>query len=68
MSPEYLPETIRVASDLFREAYRNPGVTRLSQGVPYREDDFPDVPWIGGMPIIGFLLLPIVAGVYLFFQ
>lgn len=68
MSSEYLPETTRVVSDLFREAYRNPGVTSPSQGLSHREDDLPDVPWIGGMLIIGSLLLPIAAGVYLFFQ
>lgn len=42
--PEYLPEITRVVSDSFREAYRNPGVTRPSQSLPYREDDLPDVP------------------------
>jgi hypothetical protein len=67
MSPEYLPETTRVVSDLFREEYRNHGVTSSSQGLPHREDDLPDVPWIGSMLIIGSLLLPIAVGVYLFF-
>lgn len=66
VSPEYLPESTRVVSDLCREEYRNLGVTSPSQGLPYREDDLPDVPWIGGMLIIGSLLLPIAAGVYLF--
>ena len=68
VSPEYLPMATRIVSDLFREEYRSSGVTSPSQGVPYREDDLPDASWIGGMCIIGLLLLPIAAGIYLFLR
>ena len=66
VSPEDLPMATRVVSDLFREEYRGSGVTSPSQGLPYWEDDLTDASWIGGMCLIGFLLLPIAAGVYLF--
>lgn len=67
VSPEDLPVAARVVSDLFREEYRNSGVTSLSQGVPDLEDDVSNVSWLGGICITGFFLLTIAAGMYLVF-
>ncbi len=68
VSPEHLPKATRVVCDCLREEYRSSGVMSSSQGLPYREDDLPDASWIGGRLIIGFLLLLIATGVYLFFR
>lgn len=68
VSPDYLPKATRIVSDCLREEYRRSGVTSPSQGSPCREDNLPVASWIGGMLIISFLLLPIAAGMYLFFR
>lgn len=67
VSPEDLPVAARVVSDLFREEYRNSGVTSPSLGVPDLEDDVSNVSWLGGICITGFFLLTIAAGMYLVF-
>lgn len=66
VSPEYLPKATRIVSDCLREEYLNSGVTSPSQGSSCRTDNLPVASWIGGMCIVGFLLLSIAAGVYLF--
>ena len=68
VSPDYLPKATRIVSDCLREEYRRSGVTSPSQGSPCWEDNLPVASWIGGMLIISFLLLPIAAGMYLFFR
>lgn len=68
VNPEYLPKATRVVSDCLREEYLNSGVTSPSQGLPRREEDPPTASWISGMLILSFVLLPIAAGVYLFFR
>ena len=68
VNPEYLPKATRVVSDCLREEYLNSGVTSPSQDSPCREANLPTASWISGMLIISFVLLPIAAGVYLFFR
>ena len=68
VNPEYLPKATRVVSDRLREEYLNSGVTSPSQDSPCREANLPTASWISGMLIISFVLLPIAAGVYLFFR
>jgi hypothetical protein len=68
VSPDYLAKATRVVSECLREEYRCSGVTGPSQSVPYWESDRPSSSWIGGMPILSFLLLPMAAGIYLFIR
>ena len=68
VNPEYLPKATRVVSDCLREKYLRSGVMSPSQGSPCREDNVPIASWISGLLIVSFLLLPIAAGLYLFFR
>lgn len=66
--PPNVPDTAKFVSDCLRDEYQSYEATRSSELVPPGENNRPGASWIGGMLIISFLLLPIAAGVYLFFR
>jgi hypothetical protein len=67
VSPDYLPKTTRIVSDCLREEYLDCEVTRRTQSSSCRGNNLAVGAWVSGMLILSFLLLPIAAGLYLFF-
>ena len=68
IAPASTREPTSFVSDCLREEFRSYRTASPSQGLPRRGEDPPTASWISGMLILSFVLLPIAAGVYLFFR
>lgn len=66
--PADVTETTEFVSHCLRDEYQSYEATRSSEMMLSREENQPIVSLIGGILIMGFLLIPIVAGVYLFLR